>query len=299
MRARLLPEAPTVGVKTMPPASQSTQNDSDVVRIAKDYYNSHDADNFYATVWGGEDIHIGLYATPDESIADASHRTVERMAASLGQLDQSTKVLDVGSGYGGTARYLARTFGCHVTALNLSEVENERNRALNQAAGLSAKIDVVDGNFEAIPYEEDHFDAVVSQDAILHSGDRSKVIAEVARVLKPGGTFVFTDPMQADDCPPDVLEPILARIHLDTLGSPAFYRQEARKHGMEEIGFERLTHQLANHYRRVLEETEAHAAELEQKISPQYLANMKKGLRHWVNGGESGYLVWGIFQFRN
>ena len=48
---------------------------------ARDYYNSEDADLYYAQVWGGEDIHIGLYRKPDESIFDASRRTVEHMAS--------------------------------------------------------------------------------------------------------------------------------------------------------------------------------------------------------------------------
>ena len=45
---------------------------SQAVRTAQEYYNSEDADTFYATIWGGEDIHIGLYESEDEPIADAS-----------------------------------------------------------------------------------------------------------------------------------------------------------------------------------------------------------------------------------
>jgi ubiquinone/menaquinone biosynthesis C-methylase UbiE len=44
-------------------------------------------------------------------------------------------------------------------------------------------------------------------------------MTEVDRVLKPGGELVFTDPMQADDCPDGVLQPVLDRIHLESLGS--------------------------------------------------------------------------------
>ncbi len=61
------------------------------------------------------------------------------------------------------------------------------------------KIDVVDGSFDDLPFEANSFDAVWSQDAILHAPDRKAVLDEVARVLKPGGQFIFTDPMQADD----------------------------------------------------------------------------------------------------
>ncbi|HCE41422.1 MAG TPA: SAM-dependent methyltransferase, partial [Alcanivorax sp.] len=48
---------------------------SNAVNTARDYYNSDDADQFYARVWGGEDIHVGLYENDEEPIFDASRRT--------------------------------------------------------------------------------------------------------------------------------------------------------------------------------------------------------------------------------
>jgi sarcosine/dimethylglycine N-methyltransferase len=141
----------------------------------------------------------------------------------------------MGSGYGGAARYLATEFGCRVTALNLSEVENARHRAKNRQAGMEQLIEVIDGSFEDVPAEDATFDLVWSQDAILHSGQRTTVLEEVERVLKKGGEFVFTDPMQADDCPKGMLQPILDRIHLESLGSPGFYRRETARLGLSEV----------------------------------------------------------------
>lgn len=270
----------------------------DAVAVARDYYDSDDADTFYATIWGGEDIHVGLYESDDESIADASHRTVRRLAERLGPLSPDTRVLDIGAGYGGAVRHLAREFGCQATALNLSEVENERNRELNREQGLDDRIDVVDGNFEELPLDDDSFDVVWSQDAFLHSGRRKQVLAEAARVMKPGAQLVFTDPMQSDDCPEGSLQPILDRLHLTSLASPAFYRSAAKDVGLEEVGFEDLTHQLVNHYSRVLAATEANEAELTRRISAEYIERMKAGLRHWVDGGREGRLAWGVFHFR-
>ena len=205
------------------------------VRTAQEYYNSDDADNFYFTIWGGEDIHVGLYDHAEEPIFDASRRTVEQMAAHLNGLGPDSRVIDVGAGYGGSARYLAREYGCEVVALNLSEVENERDRQMNREQGLDHLIEVVDASFEDLPYPDNSFDFAWSQDAMLHSGERAKVVGEVVRVLKPGGEFVFTDPMQTDNCPDGVLQPILDRIHLETLGSPGFYREQAAGHGMSEL----------------------------------------------------------------
>lgn len=275
-----------------------SQGYSTAVNTAREYYNSNDADNFYFTIWGGEDIHIGLYETPEEPIFDASRRTVKRMASFLEGLDENSRVLDIGSGYGGAARYLAKNFGCRVVALNLSETENERNRTMNQEQGLDHLIEVIDASFEDIPYPENTFDVVWSQDAILHSGDRPKVLDEVSRVLKPGGRFVFTDPMQSDDCPEGVLQPILDRIHLETLGSPAFYREKAKALGMAEEQWEDHHEQLPTHYGRVLKETEQRENELANEVSQEYIERMKKGLQHWVDGGNNGHLAWGIFCFR-
>jgi sarcosine/dimethylglycine N-methyltransferase len=272
---------------------------SEVVETARSYYNSDDADNFYFHVWGGEDIHIGLYEAPGDSIAAASRRTVQRMAAAVAQgLGPDSRVLDVGAGYGGAARYLAKTYGCRVTALNLSEKENERNRAMNRDQGLDRLIEVMDGSFESIPADDASYDLAWSQDAILHSGHRDRVIAEIARTLRPGGELVFTDPMQADDCPDGVLQPVLDRIHLDSLGSIAFYREAAARNGLEELEVIEMTDYLVTHYGRVQAELGRRREELAGKVSAAYIERMLAGLGHWVEAGERGYLRWGILHFR-
>jgi sarcosine/dimethylglycine N-methyltransferase len=267
-----------------------------VVKTAQEYYNSSDADEFYASIWGGEDIHIGIYATPDEDIRTASERTVERMTRMLSNLSKDSRVIDVGAGYGGSGRYLARHYGCQVACLNLSERQNERNRRMNKEQNLDHLLEVVDGSFEDIPYPDNSFDIAWSQDSFLHSGNRQQVLREVQRVLKPGGQVVFTDPMQSDDCPPGVLQPVLDRIHLDSLGSPQFYHDTARELGFNDVQFTNLTENLATHYSRVREELRKRYEQQKQtlSISKEYVERMVQGLGHWVEAGQKGYLRWGI-----
>lgn len=270
---------------------------SQAVRKAEKYYDSGAADAFYREVWGGEDIHIGLYRAADEDIAAASHRTVTTMASRLKGLGSDSRVIDLGAGYGGAARYLAATFGCHVTCLNLSETQNDLNREKNTEAGLDGLIDVVHGSFEDIPAKDASFDVVWSQDAILHSGNRRRVLDEIARVLKPGGQVIFTDPMQADDCPKGVLQPILDRIHLESLGSFAFYRAELAARGFEELAVLPMVENLRTHYARVAEVLRQRRAEIVRLSGETYVTNMLRGLGHWVNGADAGYLAWGILHF--
>lgn len=273
-------------------------NYSEVVSTAREYYNSDDADNFYFHIWGGEDIHVGIYQSDDEDIRVASERTVATIGARLKGLGPEHRVIDLGAGYGGAGRWLARTFGCHVTCLNLSEAQNRRNREISEQQGLSHLMEVIDGSFEEIPSADGSFDVAWSQDSILHSGQRARVLDEVDRVLKPGGDILFTDPMQADDCPPGVIDPVLERIHLDSLGSFAFYREQAARLGWQEVEIEDLTPQLVRHYTRVRQELANHREALKGKVSEGYIDRMIKGLGHWVDAGANGYLAWGIMHFR-
>jgi sarcosine/dimethylglycine N-methyltransferase len=267
------------------------------VEVARNYYNSQDAESFYASIWGGEYIHIGIYEKENDTIFEASHRIVQKIASLL-KLNQSTRVLDIGSGYGGTARYLAKTTGCQVDCLNLSEVQSQRNRNLIVEQGLNHKVTVIDGNFEALPMGDQCYDVVLSQDAILHSGDRRQVLVEVARVLKPKGEFIFTDPMQSDDCPPGVLQPVLDRILLSSMGSIGFYTATAAAVGMETIQIIEMREQLINHYAHIYKELEAREQELRKSCSQDYITRMKVGLNHWIEKGQKSYLTWGILHFR-
>ena len=270
----------------------------EAAKTAGDYYDSADADAFYAAIWGGEDIHVGLYESDSEDIAEASARTVRHMASKL-DLKPGTGVIDIGAGYGGAARYLASETGAHVTCLNLSEKENERNRRLTAEQGLEDKIEIVHGLFEDIPFPDNSFDVVWSQEAILHSGDRTRVLKEVSRVLKPGGDFIFTDPMLADDIDDaSAFHSIYDRIHLPDMDSIGFYRATLEDLGFETVEIEDLTHQLRNHYSRVREELKARRHALEDQISADYAERMLNGLKHWVEGADAGQLAWGVLHFR-
>ena len=80
----------------------NTATEKTAVDKAQEYYNSTPADEFYFKIWGGEHIHVGIYDHPKEPIKDASPRIVHLMASKI-NLNANTRLLDLGSGYGGAA----------------------------------------------------------------------------------------------------------------------------------------------------------------------------------------------------
>ena len=215
------------------------------------------------------------------------------MASKL-NLTPETKLLDLGSGYGGAARYLAKKYGCQITCLNLSETQNERNIFLNKKHALDHLITVTKGNFEEIPFPDNSYDVVWSQDAMVHSANRGEVVAQVDRVLKENGDFIFTDLMQTYDCPKSILKPVLDTIHLDSLGSFGFYVEQARKLEMKKAEIVDLSQHLTTHYQRVMEETQERYEEMVKICGKEYIDKMIQGLKHWVNAGKNDHLSWGI-----
>ncbi len=271
---------------------------SEAVEAVRSYYNSGDVRRIYDVSYGDEHLHLGIYESERDTVDEAGQRTVERIASMIRGLTPGTRVLDIGAGHGGSARYLFRRYGCHVACLNLSDAQNARNRDLNARDRCSLAINVVDGSFEDIPVTDESFDVVWSQDAILHSTRRKQVFAEVGRVLCKGGQFIFTDPMVGESCPPEALQPILDRVHLDSLGSLREYRAMLSELGFEELEFADLTPHLATHYGRILDGLLGNEQDLAKHCGADHVQRVKTGLRHWVDGGERGYLQWGILHFR-
>jgi sarcosine/dimethylglycine N-methyltransferase len=270
----------------------------DIRDVTEEYYDSDDADAFYSTIWGGEDLHVGLYDETSD-IRAASDRTISAMISKLPDLGPDSRVLDLGAGYGGAMRTVVRETGASAICLNISGTQNDYNRQKIQQARLGDRIEVCHGIFEDVPQDDASVDVVWSQDAFLHSDRRDTVIAETWRVLKPGGHLIFTDPMQADDVPEGVLQPVYDRLQLKSLGSIAFYRHSAETLGFETVDIDAMPHQLRTHYARVRAELLANYDVLrENGASTAYLDKMAIGLENWVKAADDGYLAWGILVFR-
>jgi SAM-dependent methyltransferase len=156
--------------------------------------------------------------TYGEDLGQSSWLTAREWLEFADQLGVSagSEVLEVGSGSGGPAVYLALARGCRVTGVDINEHGVRNARALAQARGVadSVHFEAVDAS-QPLPFPEGRFDVVVSNDAMCHIRERSAVLHDWHRVLRPGGRALFTDAM--------VLTGIVSHDELATRSSIGFY----------------------------------------------------------------------------
>ncbi len=117
---------------------------------------------------------------------------VDVLAGKAG-IGRDTHVLDVCSGLGGPARYLAFHYGCRVTGLDITESRHEGALRLTRQVGLEDRAHFRLGNALEMPFAAASFDVVLGQEAFAHVPDKPRLIAECARVVRPGGVIAFTD----------------------------------------------------------------------------------------------------------
>lgn len=110
-------------------------------------------------------------------------------------------VLDVGSGVGGPARFLAAAYGCQVTGVDLSESFVEAARYLTERTGQSEVVTFHTASALALPFEDGRFDAVLLQHVAMNIGDRDRLYREIHRVLKADGRFATYDVVANGDEP--------------------------------------------------------------------------------------------------
>ena len=140
----------------------------------------------------GDHIHFGYVDEGTRpSLDEATERLIERLAEH-GGMERGARVLDVGSGLGGTAFYLAEHFDARVTGANLSTQQIERSREKAEELGVTG-VDFVYADAHTLePFEEGSFDHVWSVESCEQYQDKKAFLAQALRVLRPGGRFLMT-----------------------------------------------------------------------------------------------------------
>jgi sarcosine/dimethylglycine N-methyltransferase len=113
--------------------------------------------------------------------------------AELANFTAALTVLDIGSGIGGPARFLAATYGCRVTGVDLSEAFVDAARYLTERTGLSGQVSFETGSALELPFDDGRFDAALLQHVAMNISERARLYREIRRVLKSGGGFATYD----------------------------------------------------------------------------------------------------------
>lgn len=121
--------------------------------------------------------------------------------AGLAAVTADMSVLDVGSGIGGPARFLAATCGCRVTGVDLSAPFVDAARYLTGRTGQTGQVSFRTASALGMPFDDGDFDVVLLQHVAMNIADRAQLYREIRRVLKSGGRFATFDVVSSENDP--------------------------------------------------------------------------------------------------
>jgi sarcosine/dimethylglycine N-methyltransferase len=184
-----------------------------------------------------------------------------QMLIDLATFSDGSGVLDIGSGLGGAAFYLAEKKACTVQGIDLIEMNvSEANRRA-QSRGVDDRVDFVVGDATALPFDDQQFDVVWGQDAWCHVDDKKKLVSEGHRVLVSDGAIVFSDWLlkDANSGLADELRQVTASANL---GDVQGYLERLAAQGFELVAHVDTSTDVAARYRDVLVRLSAAEAEV-------------------------------------
>jgi ubiquinone/menaquinone biosynthesis C-methylase UbiE len=158
--------------------------------------------------------------------------TLELVA--LAGFEPGMRVLDVGGGIGGPARVLARERRCCVTVLDLTDEFCRVGADLTRRARLDGLVQFRHGDATAMPFDAAAFDGAWTQHATMNIADKTRLYAEIHRVVRPGGVFAFHDILAGPAQPIRFPVPWAREPALSHLSSPDEMRALLRAAGFRE-----------------------------------------------------------------
>lgn len=241
-------------------------------------------------LWG-EHLHLGLFERYDDPLAEAQARATARMAEGLA-LPAEAEVLEVACGAGAAARHLARTFGCHVLATNISDFQIARGEALTAAAGLDHLVAFDRADFHALDHPDASFDCWWCQEALLHSADKQKVLAEGWRVLRPGGWVVLSDVTVPREVGAEDRAKIYARVQSPGMWDPAEHQAALTALGFNLRSVQDWSRHVARSYGAMFDMLAAHRDDLVRQVPAAEIDQTLAELGNWVDYAQAGKIGW-------
>lgn len=159
------------------------------------YYDKED--KIYLTFWdknGSVRWAIFENEIDEKDYVKASQKLTDLMIDKA-DINNESKVLDVGCGNGVVDIYIAKKTGCKITGIDLSgvRVNSAKNYLNNEVVDVKQRVNFIKASGENLPFADKAFTHIISQAAIYHIHDKKKALSEIYRVLQNDGLFVFDD----------------------------------------------------------------------------------------------------------
>jgi sarcosine/dimethylglycine N-methyltransferase len=142
-------------------------------------------------------------------------------------------LLEIGSGIGDPARYLANNSGAHITALELQADQNQVTEQLSQRCGISEKLSHQCGDFLTYDWGNQRFDAIVRWLALYHIPDRRQLLTRCHDLLNPGGRFYTEDLCCKSEFNSEELQELERELYAITVPGISIYSDDLETAGFE------------------------------------------------------------------
>ncbi len=166
------------------------------------------------------------------------------------------RLLDIGSGIGGPARWIAATYGVHVTGVDMTPDFCVAARALTKACGMDDRVTILEGSALDLPVPDAAFDRAYSQNVIMNISDKPRFYREALRVLKPGGVLAMANVCAGPNGEPHYPQPWATTGATSFLVSVEQNRRDLVAAGFEIVSFQDMTEQNLPATRRERERLE-------------------------------------------
>jgi SAM-dependent methyltransferase len=210
--------------------------------------------------------------------------------ARLLALKGDESLLDLGCGIGGPSRYVAKTYGCQVTGLDLTPEFCEAAAMLAQRTGLAHKVQYRQGDALAIPFADGTFDIVWSQNVAMNIDDRDRLYGEIRRVLKGGGRYGFSAVVDAGRGPLHFPVPWARDSSISFLLTAAASRQKLEAAGFRITVFNDETERALARARERIKSSGAPLALGLHTVLGEDAPTMLKNMLHNYEEGRIGFV---------
>ncbi len=163
-----------------------------------------------------------------------------RKLAELCHLNSSNTLLNVGSGAGISAAYVAENFGCHVVGVDLLPGMVASAKRWASERGLSGQMKFRLGDAQNLPFDDDQFDALICESVNIFIPDKPKAISEYLRVVKPGGYIGLNEAIWAKD-PVDEIAEVITEATGQQFMPPEYWEMLLRNTGLTDLVVEHHT----------------------------------------------------------